>query len=103
LLTRPLTDAATITSNGALGTKVSVTLGAATRTLAFPTNVVPGQALTYVLTTSTTSTALTLASGFKTAGGAPTATATAAAIDVWTGWVDNTGTAALGQYLKAFA
>jgi hypothetical protein len=87
----PLTDAATIATNAALGNVFRVTLGG-NRTLGNPTNMVAGDFMTWRITQDGTG-GRTLAFGaaFKWSGGsAPTLTATAGATDVISGYCNGT-------------
>lgn len=96
-----LTYAASITPNAATGGPVwQVTLTGAL-TFVAPTNPVPGTRYrVYFIQDGTGSRLLTL-SGFKTAGGAPTLTTTAAGIDVYDFFYD--GTNFYGVLSKAYA
>lgn len=80
-----LTDAATVAWNAAAGRAAQVTLGG-NRTLAAPTNVVNGQTyVLHVIQDGTGTRLLTWNAVFKWPGGtAPTLTATAGKIDVFT-------------------
>lgn len=90
----PLTDAATINTDAALGNSFKVTLNVAgaTRALANPTNMRDGQVLRWRITQDAAgSRAMTYGSKFKWAGGAAPALSTAAnARDIITGtyWAD---------------
>lgn len=97
----PITDAASITTDASLGNIFTVTL-AGNRTLANPTNLKSGQRYSWIVTQDGTgSRTLAYGSLFKFPGGAPTATTTAAGIDVIDGFYD--GTALRVVMTKAYA
>lgn len=96
-----LTYGTAISTNAALGSNFLTTLTGNT-TLSNPTNLTPGQTLSWrVVQDGTGSRTVTLGSAFKTAGGTPTFTTTASATDVWSGVTD--GTSIFGRLDKALA
>jgi hypothetical protein len=87
----PVTDAASIASDGALSNTFTVTL-AGNRTLANPTNLVNGVDYKWVIRQDATgSRTLAYGTAFKFPNGtAPTLTTTANAVDILTGYTDGT-------------
>lgn len=85
-----LTDAASIATDASKSDVFTVTLGG-NRTLANPTNLAPGQEITVIVTQDATG-SRTLAYGnlWTFAGGAPTLTLTANAVDMLQGRYDGT-------------
>jgi hypothetical protein len=95
-----LAYAPTVTPNGALGTTFDITL-TGNLTLNPPAGAVPGTSYRFFLTQDGTgSRTLTLGTGFKTAGGAPTLSTAANAVDRYTAFYD--GTTFWGDLFKAF-
>ena len=96
-----ITYAATITPNAALADTFKVTL-TGNLTMNAPINPVPGHTYRFeLIQDGTGSRLLTLGTGFKTAGGAPTLSTAANAIDWYTAYYD--GTTFWGVLNKAFA
>lgn len=98
-----LTDGATISWNVATGSIATVTLGAAGRTMAFPTNLTLGSYILKVVQDATGSRTITTWTGnYKWAGGtAPILSTAANALDVISFVYD--GTNMIGSYIRGVA